>query len=113
MSVTQVFKATIANGQTNSSTINKGNRSFSSVFVLRSNSANAITVQGSMDGTNFYNVQVHISASTTPNQVFSFPTGASSYLVSFPSWILDGLNYIRFVSAANITDAAGCEITLY
>jgi hypothetical protein len=113
MSFPNLNIATIPNGQATSSVINKGNTSVSTVHVLRSNSANAITVQGSFNNSTFFNVIVNISASATPNQVFSLPTGASGYIVSFPSWILDKIPFIRFSSAANITDAAGCEIRLY
>jgi hypothetical protein len=105
--------ATIANGAQNSSVLAKGNKAFTKVFVQRANAANAITVQGSLDGTNFTNLSTYAPGATTPVNAFVFPSGATSYIISFPEWTLAGVNFLRFTSAANITDAAGCLITLF
>jgi hypothetical protein len=112
MSFPALHSATINNNQTTSTVINKGIKPVSAVQVLDSNASGTITVQGSFNGALFFNVVVHISASNTPNQNFTLPTGAGNFLVTFPPWILEKIPYVRFVSSNAIT-APLCQIELY
>lgn len=87
------FTATIANGQTESSTVQLGSFRLAGVFIPAAFTGVALTFRGSYDGTNFFPVH------TAAGAALSVTVAAGRYVILNPDDFL-GLRYIRFVSGS-------------
>tara|TARA_R110000868_G_scaffold4119_4_gene25005 strand:+ start:1630 stop:1974 length:345 start_codon:yes stop_codon:yes gene_type:complete len=107
--------ATIATAATLSSTIAKGAKTFSKIFVENFNATGTLTIQGSKDGTTFYDIITNDPAGGTPSVFFSItaPSGSTAnFLVSIaPYWTMN-LNFMRFKANAVISGST-CTITCF
>lgn len=107
--------ATILNGATLSSTIAKGAKTFTKIFVEAFNGTGTLTIQGSKDGTTFYDIITNDPGAVTPSVFFTItaPSGSTAnFLVSLAPYWLDNINFIRFKANAVISGST-CTITCF
>ncbi|CAB4143019.1 hypothetical protein UFOVP434_63 [uncultured Caudovirales phage] len=107
--------ATISAGETFSTIIAKGAKTFTKCFVQNFNATGNLTFQASIDGNNFFDITTYSPESTTPNVLFTISTASgptTNFVSSFSSdWLMD-INFIRL--RANTTLASGtCSISCF
>lgn len=107
--------ATIANAATLSTIISKGAKDITKIYVENFNATGNLIIQGSRDGTTFYDIVTNDPGAVTPSVFFSItaPSGSTAnFLVAIaPHWTAD-LQFMRFKANAVISGST-CTITCF
>jgi len=107
--------ATILNNETLSSTISKGAKTFTKIFVENFNGTGNLTIQGSKDGTIFFDIITNDPGAVTPSVFLTItaPSGSTAnFLVSLAPYWLEELNFMRF-KANGVISGSTCTITCF
>ncbi len=105
--------ATIENGAAVSSVIAKGAKTFTKMFVNNFTGPTTLTFEASADGITYRNIQTYNPSAVTPLVTTTITPGAAGFMLSFESWILEGVSFLRFTANANISGGVACTIALY
>ena len=107
--------AVIVQGDTNSNYIAVNATGYTYVFVENFNATGSLQIQGSLDGTTFFNITTNEPQAATPSLFFSItaPSGSTAnFVTTFSADWLFHLRYIRFVASSAIV-SGNCRITCY
>lgn len=105
--------ATIENGAAQSSVIAKGAKTFTKMFVTNFTGPTVLFFETSDDGITYRNMQTYVPAATTPLNTLSVTPGTANFMISFESWILESVSFLRFTANGNISGGVACEIVLF